>query len=130
MPDELTLESARDRLRDATRIVLDKEREYEHAVERAADAEAFYRSQLADHFKAHREAGKAVSEADTLARGELATASRERDYAAGMLKLAGEKLENARDSRRSLWRLIEWAGRRDVARGAVNDERVPSALWP
>lgn len=142
MIEPLTPDTARDRLRDATRIILDKERDYEHAVERAADAEAIYRSQLGEKFKTYRDAGKGVEEATTLARADVVTLVRERDYSAGMLKLAGEKLENARDSRRSLWRLIEWASRRDTANliGAVRHdatgstvkmpENVPNSRWP
>lgn len=130
MPDQLDFgfEAAREKLTAATRVILDREKDYEHAVERSADAEAVYRRQLAERMKVHREDGKAVQEADTLARADVATVSRERDYAAGMLKLAGEKLDDARDSRRSLWRLIEWAAKRDTAT-RVKDERVPVG-WP
>lgn len=105
----LSYDEAKQKLRDATAIVLGREREFEHAVERAADAEAFYRVKLAEAYKGHREVGRAVAEAETLARAEVAQHSHERDCAAGMLKLAGERLENARDSRRSLWRLVEWS---------------------
>lgn len=130
-PEQLTFDGAREKLEAATRAIIKRENEYELAVERAADGEAVYRRQLAERMKAHREDGKAVAEADTLARADVATFSRERDYAAGMLKLAGEKLEDSRDSRRSLWRLIEWASRRDAVRPAVvNDERIPGARWP
>lgn len=137
MSDELTPQTARENLHKATRIILDLEGAYEKAVEASADGEAVYRAELAKAMKGYRDAGKAVQEADTLARADVAVFSRERDYSAGMLKLAGEKLENARDSRRSLWRLIEWASRRDVPRPATNgpaqqrlgDEREPVG-WP
>lgn len=124
----LTITEARQRLREATRVVVELEAEYRRAVERSADAEAVYRAQVAEAFKKHRADGKAVSEADTLARADVAVLSRERDYSAGMLKLAGERLENARDSRRSLWRLIQWSAAHDSA--APTDERAPGPTWP
>jgi hypothetical protein len=130
----LSIDEARENLRRATKIILDLEGEYAKAVERAADAEAVYRAKLAESFKRFREAGEAVQAADTLARAEVATTSRERDFAAGMLKLAGEKLEDGRDSRRSLWRLIEWSREHERAVGGngsdpMADERVPRG-WP
>ncbi len=124
----LTFDEAKQRLRDATRIVLDAEKEFERAVERAADAEAFYRTKLAEEFRSQREQGKAVQEAETVARAAVAVHSRERDYAAGMLKLAGERIEDARDSRRSLWRLVEWSRAHDGV--APADERAPGDRWP
>lgn len=137
MTEYLTFEQATDRLRQATRIVLDNEAEYGKAVERAADAEAVYRAKLAESFTALREAGAAVQEAETRARADVATISRERDYAAGMLKLAGEKLEDARDSRRSLWRLIEWSREHDRPAPSSNGpaqttlpENAPGKTWP
>jgi hypothetical protein len=94
--------------------VFDKERAYEKAVARKADAEAVYRRQVAGKFKGYRDAGKAVEESNTMARADVALLSRERDYAADMAKLAAEEIEDARDSRRSLWRLVEWARDRDL----------------
>jgi hypothetical protein len=120
---EFDFADCRDRLRRATEIVIDAERTYEKAIERGADAEAVYRRQLAEQFKAQRQEGKAVQEADTLARSDVAKFSRERDYAAGMLKLAAERLEDARDSRRSLWRLVEWARGRDLATPAQDGQQ-------
>jgi hypothetical protein len=125
-PDDYSFDGCRDKLRDATRIVLDKEAEYEKAIARKADAEAVYRDQLAKGVRAYREQGKAVEESMTLARADCATLSRERDYAADMTKLAAEKLEDARDSRRSLWRLVEWARDRDLATAAKQDGGQPS----
>jgi hypothetical protein len=118
MPDEnadWSFDGCRHKLREATRIVLDAEAHYDRSAQRAADAEAVYRRELAVKFKAHREAGQAVEAASTLARSDVATLSRERDYSRDLVKLAAEKLEDARDSRRSLWRLIEWARGRDLA---------------
>jgi hypothetical protein len=106
---------ARDRLRRASEVVLASEKSVELAGEIAAEAEAFYRAQLADAFRKYREAGKGVEESNTLARGECVVHSKERDVAATRLKLGFERLEDARDSRRSLWRLIEWARARDGA---------------
>lgn len=122
---------ARDKLRDATRIVLELEDAYARAVQDAAEAEAFYRVRLADAFKAHRDAGAAVEAANTLARGECAADSKARDQAAGMLKLAGERLENSRDTRRSLWRLVEWARDKEIATLKPGQQTtMTNASWP
>jgi hypothetical protein len=128
----LSIAEARQRLRDATRIVLDAEAAYERAVQAAADGEAAYRLKVGEAFKRLRDDGAAVEAANTLARAEVVTFSRERDVAAGMLKLAGEKLEDARDSRRSLWRLTEWSKEHEMAmlRRAPTDERAPGEGWP
>lgn len=117
-PDDFSFDGCRNKLRDATRIVIDKERAYEKAIERKADAEAVYRRQVAEKIKEHRSNGKAVEESVALARADVAVLSRERDYAADMAKLAAEEIEDARDSRRSLWRLVEWARDRDLAAAA------------
>jgi hypothetical protein len=109
--DFLTFEQAREHLRQATKIVLDHEREYAAAIEVAADAEAVYRRELGDAFARYRKEGMGVEESNVTARAEVAVHSRDRDSTAGMVKLAAEKLEDARDSRRSLWRLIEWSMR-------------------
>jgi hypothetical protein len=128
----LTITEARDRLRDATRIVLDAEADYEKAVRNAADGEAAYRLKVGEAFKRLRDDGAAVEAANTLARAESVMFSRERDVAAGLLRLAGEKLEDARDSRRSLWRLVTWSMEHEVAatRRTPTDERAPGDRWP
>jgi|1185.fasta_scaffold12914_2 hypothetical protein len=128
--DDYSFEGCRLKLVDATRIVIAREEAYANAVEEAADAEAFYRVQLAEAFKRLRDGGAAVEAANTVARGECAVHSRARDAAAGRLKLAAEKLEDARDSRRSLWRLIEWARGRDLATAGAAPENVPGERWP
>jgi hypothetical protein len=127
MTDYLTFEQARDALRKATKIVLEAEGVYGAAIEDAADAEGFYRTELGRKFSGYREAGKAVGEAETLARADVAVHSRERDATAGRVKLAAEKLEDARDSRRSLWRLIEWSARKDAANGS--GEESTKGVW-
>lgn len=131
--DDYSFEGCRAKLRDATRIVIDAEGAYERAINEAADAEAVYRRELAIAYQTHRSGGKAVEESNTLARGDVVKHSRERDYRAGLMKLAGERLEDARDSRRSVWRLVEWA--RGVALAqesarAGRDEREPADRWP
>jgi hypothetical protein len=120
---------ARDKMRDATSAILALENEYLVAVDEAAETEAFYRLRLAEQFRAHRDAGAAVEAANIMARGDVVAESKARDVAAGKLKLAGEKLENARDTRRSLWRLVEWARARDTTTKPVEDERAPVG-WP
>jgi hypothetical protein len=84
---------------------------------------------VGEAFKRLRDDGAAVEAANTLARAEVVMFSRERDITAGLVRLAGEKLEDARDSRRSLWRLIEWSARHDTATGG-HDERAPGDKWP
>lgn len=108
-------EACRIRLRETTVMVIEAEDAYHKSVERSADAEAVYRSQLAEKFGGYRSQGKAVEESTTFARRDVAVLGRERDYAAGLAKLRLEQLEDARDSRRSVWRLIEWARSVDVA---------------
>ncbi len=126
----LTFDEARDRMRDATRGILDAEKTYADAVQNAADTEGIYRVELAAAFRSEREGGSAVEEANIKARAAVAVYASERDVAAGMLRLAGERLEDARDSRRSLWRLVEWSMRATTAApGRVEDERAP-ASWP
>ena len=127
---EFSFEDARDRLRRATEVVIAQEKAVELAGEESADAEAVYRAELAKAFKAEREAGQAVEASSIAARGACVVFSRERDAKATTLKLAFERLEDARDSRRSLWRLIEWARARDVARTPTEPENVPAGRWP
>lgn len=103
------------RMRKATAIVLLAEHQYDITAQRSADAEAVYRSEVGKAFARYREAGEAVEAARIAAHRECAKLSRERDYAADLVKLAREKIEDARDSRRSTWRLIEWARDRDLA---------------
>lgn len=106
---------ARDRLRGATEVILRLEGAYDAAVKEAAETEAFYRLRMGEQFRAHRDAGAPVDAAMTMARGDTAPEKQATLKAAGMLRLAGEKLENARDTRRSLWRLVEWARDKDTA---------------
>jgi hypothetical protein len=120
---------ARDKLRAATEVVLSLEKIVAVAGEESADAEAFYRAELAKAFRGYREAGNAVEASTTMARGDCAPLSRERDSKATALKLGFERLEDARDTRRSLWRLVEWS--RDLAvASAHRPENVPADRWP
>jgi hypothetical protein len=112
--DDWGFDACQTRLRTATQAVIKAEGDCEKAAQRSADAEAVYRSELGKAFAKLREKGEAVEAAKIAAHQQCATLSRERDYAADLVKLAREKIENARDSRRSLWRLIEWARDRDL----------------
>jgi hypothetical protein len=123
----LSFQEARDLLRDATRAVIDAEKSYETAVSEAADAEGVYRLELAQAFMAQRHDGAAVAEAETQARAAVIVHARERDVTSGLLRLAGERLEDARDTRRSLWRLIEWSMRATTAR--TESDRAATG-WP
>ena len=131
--DDWSFEGCRRRMRKATAVVLAAETAYQEAAGFAADAEAVYRRELARKFKGHRADGLAVEAATTMARSDVAPLSRERDYRKDMLRLALERLEDARDSRRSVWRLIEWSRDREVAliaRNGQGDEREPREQWP
>jgi len=127
----LTISEARENLRRATKTILDLEGDYGRASERSADAEGVYRHELAEAFKRYREAGDAVEASSIKARGECAVLKREAIAAAGAFKLAAEKLEDARDSRRSLWRLIEWSREHDRSSSSNGTpENVPKERWP
>jgi hypothetical protein len=128
----LTIAEARDRLRQATQIVLDKEKAMREAATRMAETEAIYRREVGAAFTRYRKDGSSVQESDITARAEVAVHSHDRDLAAANFKVAGEELEDARDSRRSLWRLIEWsaAHERAAASAQTYDERLPGATWP
>lgn len=109
--DVFTIDQARAALRSATAIILGAEEAYKDAIETAADAQATFRNELGEAFTRYRKDGQGVAEAEISARAEVAIHEHERDKAAGLLKLAAEKLEDARDTRRSLWRVIEWSAR-------------------
>lgn len=117
----MTFDEAREGLRRATLAVRDAEGEYKEAVDDAANSEAVYRAKLAEAMKGHRAAGMAVSEAEVASRADVIVYSRERDVMAGRVKLAAEVIENRRDDRRSLWRLVEWSSRKASA-----PENVPT----
>lgn len=128
----LTITEARDRLRQATQIVLDKEKAMRAAAANKADAESVYRRELGKAFARYRKEGMGVEESNITARAEVAVHAHERDESADLFKVAGEELEDARDSRRSLWRLIEWSAAHERAQASATpvDERLPGATWP
>lgn len=107
----MTFDEARDKLHAATRAIRAAEGDYRDAIDAAADAEAVYRYQVGVSYRAHREAGEAATASETLARADCVTYSRERDVLAGRVKLAADTLENRRDDRRTLWRLVEWSAK-------------------
>lgn len=112
-PSDWSFEACQVRMRVATQAVNRAEQACDNAAQRSADAEAVYRSQLGKAFAELRGAGEAVEAAKIAAHERCAKLSRERDYSADLVKLAREKIEDARDGRRSLWRLIEWARERE-----------------
>lgn len=129
----MNYDDAREKLTKATRTILDAEAAYELAVETGADAEAVYRRELADAFKGFRDDGEPVEAARIRAHGVTAPQKRDAIAAAGMVKVAAERLEDARDSRRSLWRLIEWASAREMRAAHVTGrmpENAPGRTWP
>jgi hypothetical protein len=120
---------ARSKLRDATKVILSLENDYADMIKAAAETEAFYRLRVAQQFKAHRDAGAPVEAANIMARGDCAPEKQATLEAAGALKLAEKRLDDAVDTRRSLWRLVEWARARDTTTKPVEDERAPVG-WP
>lgn len=90
------------------------EKAFAKANEDAATAEALYRRSLGSRFKELRDAGTAVEAAMTQARGELFNLSRERDIAAGRVRLRLEQLDDRRGERASLHKLVDWSGGIDV----------------
>ncbi|MET0996904.1 MAG: hypothetical protein ABWY20_23830 [Mycobacterium sp.] len=115
--DTVTLAELRAQLRALTQAIRDAEQSYEAAHETAADAEAIYRSELAKALARHRSNSAGVTEAETLARGDVVLHSRERDAAAGKVRYWAELLENRRDDRRQLWRLVDVIRPRQAADG-------------
>lgn len=120
---------ARQKLRAATEVVLGQERAVDLAGQEAAESEALYRLEVGKAFAAARAAGDAVEAAKIKAHADCVALSQDRDVKATRLKLAFERLEDARDTRRSLWRLIEWARGRDLATAGA-PENVPADRWP
>lgn len=122
---------ARDKLRGATEVILNLEAAYAKAIEEAAEKEAFYRLRLAEQFKAHRDNGEAVEGAKVRAHGDTAAEKKEALRAAGELKLAEKRLDDAVDTRRSLWRLVEWAHDRDNrSNSGPAQQSLAGAAWP
>jgi hypothetical protein len=120
---------ARSKLRGATEIILNLEADYGTAVAEAAEAEGYYRLRVAQQFQAHRDNGAPVEAANIMARGDCAADKQATLEKAGKLKLAEKRLDDAVDTRRSLWRLIEWARARDTHSRPLEDERAPTG-WP
>ena len=108
-PVPLDFQQARVQLHTVARQLRDAEQFHREQIQRHADAEAAYRSALAQAYTRHRADGKGAGEADVLAKGDCASLSRERDIAAGMVRAALESLENRRGDRASLHRLVEWS---------------------
>jgi chromosome segregation ATPase len=102
------------RMQDMAQRIRSAERDYDRAIEEAADAEAIYRKSLAERFRALREGGAAVEAAMTQARGECFNLSRERDIAVGRVRKTLEALEDRRGDRASLHKLVDWSGGIDV----------------
>jgi hypothetical protein len=126
---KMTYDEAREALRGLTDTIRAREADYEEAIKRAADTEAVYRAALAEAFRHHRTQGAGAGEAETLARADVATLSRERDAAAGMVKLAAERLEDRRDDRRSFNRLVEWSAAHDLPGRNGTPENVPDGSY-
>jgi hypothetical protein len=117
--NDWSFNACQERLYQATAAILTREREYAAAVERKADSEAVYRNELAKQYQRHRkDNGSAVAEAELLARADAAVHSRERDYATDMVKVAADRLQDARSSREALLPLVVWAREREGRAGS------------
>jgi hypothetical protein len=117
----LSYSDAQTALRNVTANVREAERCYEQAVEQAAEAEATYRRVLAKTMRQLRAEGMPIGLAETCAKGDVADFSRDRDRAAGDLRLALETIENRRGERASLHRLIEWSAAHDRTNNAQRE---------
>lgn len=122
-------DACRRRMKKATAIVLNYSAAYREAANNAADAEAVYRQRVGRAFAKRREEGEAVEAAKIGAHADCAKFSHARDVARDLVKVAADDMQGALDSRRSLWRMVEWARDRDVA-SARRDERAPAEQWP
>jgi chromosome segregation ATPase len=112
--EPMTYAEAERRMQGMAQRIRDAERDYERAVEDAANAEAVYRKSLGERFGALRSQGNAVEASMTQARGELFNLSRERDIAVGRVRKTLEVLEDRRGDRASLHKLVDWSGGVDV----------------
>jgi hypothetical protein len=115
-----SFEACQLRLRKATAQLILAERHYDKQAQRSADAEAVYRFEVGKSFGAYREKGEAVEAARIAAHKDCMTLSRERDYSADLVKLAMQKIENARESRSGMWALISWAHDRELTAQRAN----------
>ena len=101
-----------DEARRAARRLAEQRREAEQAhedqVRVAADAEADYRKAYAHAFVV---AEGTAAEREAIAKSESASECRERDVAAGMVKVMGERLRGLEGERSMLKSLIDWSAR-------------------
>ena len=101
-----------DEARRASRRMAEQRREAEEAHEAqvrvAADAEAEYRKAYALAFV---EAEGTAAEREAVAKAGSSDACRERDVAAGMVKVMGERLRGLEGERSMLKSLIDWSAR-------------------
>jgi len=104
------------KVRELNRAIRALETELARAGETAADAEAVYRQSLAEAIKRLRSEGRSATESDSVARGEVAALSRDRDLWGYRVRLLYERIEDRRGERASLHRLLDVVG----AGGAEN----------
>jgi chromosome segregation ATPase len=119
--EPMSYRESESRMQSMARRIRIAEKALAKANEDAATSEALYRKSLGERFKQLRAEGAAVEAAMTQARGELWNLSRERDIAAGRVRLRLEQLDNRRGERASLHKLVDWSGGIDVI------ERRPNA---
>lgn len=119
--EPMSYRESESRMQSMARRIRIAEKALAKANEDAATSEALYRKALGEKFKQLRAEGTAVEAAMTQARGELWQLSRERDIAAGRVRLRLEQLDNRRGERASLHKLVDWSGGIDVI------ERRPNA---
>lgn len=119
MSEPMSYPEALAALDDLTAEVRELERDHHQAGENAAATEANYRRELAASYVAYRALGKAQAEADTMARGDCAKFSDERDRDRYAVTHVAELLENRRGERASLHKLVDWSAAIDARRTAA-----------
>jgi hypothetical protein len=97
--EPMSYRESESRMQSMARRIRIAEKALAKANEDAATSEALYRKSLGERFKQLRAEGTAVEAAMTQARGELWNLSRERDIAAGRVRLRLEQLERRPNAR-------------------------------
>ena len=106
LEDPVEIDDARRAARRMSEVRRAAETDHEQAVERAADAEAAYRKAYAKAFIA---AEGTAAEREAKAKAESHAECRERDIAAGLVKVQAERLRGLEGERSLLKSLLDWS---------------------
>ena len=107
IPDLATLTR---KVQELNRVIRRMEERLMEEGTEAADAEAAYRAQYAHHLRQQREQGTTVAEAEAYARAAVVVLSQDRDVKAHRVKVTFEEIQDRRDERVSLHRLMDAIG--------------------